>query len=142
MAKFQVQRINGQPVGSWKAIYRECLKHERAIVEVRPYDPEKEISIQQMRYLHGVVIPLFVDFTGDSAQYWENKLKLECGSQWFKPEVITIGVQKFVTIPSKKTMSTKDFSNWYQNIRDYGDSIGCPVPPPDSQWRINNDLTT
>jgi hypothetical protein len=117
----------------------ECAQYPRFLVEVRKYDEEREISLKQMAYFHAVVVPLFVDYTGDSPQYWENRLKLECGSKWFKPEVIEIEGRHITIVPSKKRLSTKNFSEWYQNIRDFGDSIGVLVPPPDPEWRTNKE---
>lgn len=125
-------------MSAWNEIYAECRKYDKFIVEVREYDEAKEISLAQMRYLHGAVIPLFVDFTGDSPQYWENKLKLECGSKWFKPEWIAINGKSFYVIPSKKNLSVKDCNEWFQNIIDFGNAIGCPIPLPDPNWKTNS----
>jgi hypothetical protein len=135
MPRFTGKTIDNKPQAQWPSIYAACRKHERFTVEIRKYDEQAEISRNQMAYLHAVIIPLFSNYTGDSQQYWENKLKLECGSKWFKPEIITVCGREFVVIPSKKTLSVKDFSEWYQNIRDYGDTVGCIVPPPDPNWR-------
>lgn len=132
---FQGRTVNNQPAAAWKHIYSECIKHPEFIIEVRPYSIEKEISRQQMRFLHGVVIPLFVKHTGDSPQNWENRLKVECGSKWFTPKIITVKSQNYTIIPSKTNLSTKDFMEWLQNITDYGLTIGIAVPPPDPQWR-------
>lgn len=47
--KFKGHTVQDQPAANWKQIYRECAKHPEFIVEVRKYDPEKEISLQQMK---------------------------------------------------------------------------------------------
>jgi len=140
--KFRGQTIDGQPAARWDQVHKACSKHARFIIEVRKYDEAREISLQQMAFLHAVVIPLFVDYTGDSPQYWQNKLKLECGSKWFKVETVTVGKHSYTIIPSKTKLSVNDFSEWYQNISDFGDSIDCPVPPPDPNWRINQQQET
>jgi hypothetical protein len=139
MPLYRGKIIDGKPALNWPAFNAECKKHTESgfVVEVREYDPDKELSLQQMKYLHAVVVPLFSNYTGDSKQYWENKLKVECGSKWFKPEIISVCGHEYTIIPSKKHLSVKDFSEWYSNIRDFGDSINCIVPPPDPRWREN-----
>ena len=132
---FNGKTVDGKPETNWPEIYRFCSNQERFIVEVRKLDPEREISLQQMKYFHAVVIPLFVEYTGDSPQYWENKLKLECGSKWFQPKIVTVDGKDFAFLPSKKKLSVADFSEWYQNITDYGLSVNVVIPPPDPRWR-------
>jgi hypothetical protein len=119
----------------WKVIFQECVKHPEFMIEVRAHSADKEISLQQMRFLHGAVIPLFVKHTGDSPQNWENRLKIECGSRWFSPKTITVRGQSYTIIPSKTTLTTKDFNEWLQNITDYGLTIDVTVPPPDPEWK-------
>ena len=51
------ETIDEQPATDWPAIHKACMKHKRFVVEVRKYDEEREISRQQMAYLHGVVFP-------------------------------------------------------------------------------------
>ncbi len=138
--KFLGKTRDKQPAADWKAVYRECAKYPRFIIEAREYNEAREISLAQMAYFHAVVVPLFSDYTGDSKQYWENKLKIECGSKWFTPVPIVIDGQTYYTIPSKTTLTVKDFSEWYQNIRDFGDTVGCLVPPPDPEWRENEKV--
>jgi len=134
--QYKGKTVDKQPTCNWKAVYRDCAKHQQFIVEIREYNEEKEISRQQMKYLHAVIIPLFVDYTGDSPQYWENKLKLECGSKWFKPEIINVNGNPFTIIPSKKIISINNFTEWYQNITDYGLQHGVIVPPPNKDWKL------
>ena len=135
--KYLGYTIEGEAAANWKSIYIECAKFERFIVEVRRYDEEREISLQQIGFFHAGIVPLFVNYTGDSKQYWENKLKLECGSKWFTPKEITISGHIYTVIPSKTNLSTKDFSEWYQNITDFGLQHGVVIPPPDPNWRLN-----
>lgn len=135
MSKITGKTVNGQPATDWNKVYGECAKHEQFVIEITAYDPDKEITKNQMAYFHAVIIPMFVESTGDSPQYWENKLKVECGTKWFKPEEINIGGHTYCFIPSKKTLSKTDFSEWYQNITDYGLTVGVVVPPPNPEWR-------
>ena len=139
MSIYRGRIVNNQPIADWKAIYAQCRKHadKGFVIEVRPYSPDHEISLRQMAYYHAVILPLFSAYTGDSQHYWDHYLKLVCGSKWFKSETVRVCGREITTLPSKTTLSIKDFSEWYQNIRDFGDSINCIVPPPDPQWRIH-----
>ncbi len=132
---FKGKTLNNQPLSAWKAIYKECCKYEQFIIDVRKYDIENEISLQQMAYFHTVVIPAFVNHTGDSPKYWENKLKLEQGSKWFKPQTITVNNHKYTVIPSKTGLSTKDFNEWLQNIMDFAQTLGFIIPLPNKDWK-------
>lgn len=136
---FHGKTVNNQPIAQWKAICTECAKHERFTVKVEKYDEAKEISEKQMAFLHAVVLPLLSNWNGDSQQEWENRLKLECGSKWFKPQFVTIDGHEFTIIPSKKTLSIKNFSEWYTNIRDFALKEGITIPDPDPEWRKNQE---
>jgi hypothetical protein len=136
MRTFKGETIEKQPAADWPKIHTECAKYPRFAIEVRKYDEAAEISLKQMAYFHGVIVPLFSKEFGDSPQYWENKLKIECGSKWFTPEPIKIDGNVFVMIPSKKKLKVGDFNEWYQNISDFGLTVNCVVPPPDPEWRL------
>lgn len=132
MAKFKGHTVNNQPATNWKAVYKACAKHERFLLEVRKYDEAAEISLQQMRYLHAVVIPALADLVGCSEFMAEQILKKKCGEQWFVKEV-----DGDICIISKTNLSVKQTNKWLENCWDWMESIGCPVPPPDPNWRIN-----
>lgn len=85
--KFRGKTENNQPLADWKAIYADCRKHEQFIVEIRKYDPAKEISNQQIKYWHAVPIMEFANYTGYSAWKAEQWLKRECGEQYFMHEL-------------------------------------------------------
>lgn len=125
--------INNQIATNWPAIKAECLKKHDGYIDIIPL--EKAISNQQMKFFHAVVVPLFVEYSGDSPAHWEMVLKVECGSKWFTPQTVVIGKYPVAYLPSKTSLSTKQFCEWYQNIVDYGLKIGVTVPPPDPEWK-------
>jgi len=129
---FTGKTIDGEPVTHWPVIHETCAKYDRFVIEVRRYDADKEISLQQMKYLHAVVIPALAEYTGLSQLMAELILKKKCGSQWFIREVDGNEI-----IISKTMLTTKQTTAWLENIWDWMESVGCPVPPPDPQWRIN-----
>jgi len=131
--KFRGNTIDGQPATNWKQLYRQCARYERFIVEVRKYDETKEISLQQMRYLHAVVIPALAEHVGCSELTAEIILKKKCGAQWFIQEIDGDDI-----IISKTMLTVKQTNKWLENCWDWLESIGCPVPAPDPNWRLNH----
>lgn len=87
MAIFKTKRIDGQAAADWKAIQLAAAKHEQALIEVRAYDPDNEISAQQMKYYHAVVIKEYSRFTGHSPWASDQFLKRRAGSEWFVSEI-------------------------------------------------------
>lgn len=87
MPKFKTKRIDGKAAANWPAIQLAAAKHEQSIIEVRAYDPEKEISDAQMRYFHACIIKEYSAHTGNSAWESEQWLKREAGEQWFMQEI-------------------------------------------------------
>jgi hypothetical protein len=77
----------------------------------------------------------FVKHFGDCNDVWEKRLKIHCGEKWFKPTIIDVDGVMCVNVPSKKSMTTKDFSEWFQNIVDHGLQMGVVVPMPDKDMR-------
>lgn len=136
--KFRGTTHNGQPATTWKRVYQECAKHGEFVVEVRKYDEAREISLQQMRWLHCPDGPFAVlaEYMGVSRLIAELILKKKCGERWFVQEVDGEKI-----IASKTMLTAKQTGEWIDNIIDFMDSIGCPVSAPDPNWRTNRRAT-
>lgn len=134
MTMFRGKTFDESPAIDWKAIYAECAQHNEFVVEVRRYDPDKEISRQQMAYVHAVIFPALAEYVGCSQLMAEVMLKKKCGEQWFIKEV-----DKCEIILSKTMLSVNQTTKWLENIWEFMESIGCPVPPPDKNWRENKE---
>ncbi|MCK5127223.1 MAG: hypothetical protein KAR42_13295 [candidate division Zixibacteria bacterium] len=136
MPKFRGRTIDNQPAANWPAIHRACAKHDQFIVEVRAYDEAKEISLQQMRWLHCKNGPITIlsEYMGVSKLIAELILKRKCGEEFFVHKI-----DGETVIASKTMLSVKDTTVWIDNIFDFMDAIGCPVQPPDPSWRQNQD---
>ncbi len=124
------RRIGEKVAGDWSGLKRAIDLFPDCIVEVRKYDKQREISKQQMAYLHAVVFPALAEYMGVSELMAELILKKKCGEQWF---VKTLNREKFII--SKTELSTKQTTVWMENIWDFMEAIGCPVPPPDKDWK-------
>ena len=133
---FKGQRIDDQPAANWLAIQAECARHERFVVEVRKHDELREISRQQTAYMHAVVFPALAEYVGCSELMAETLLKKKCGEQYFVHEI-----DGQLIIGSKTSLTVKQTTIWLENCWEWLESIGCPVPPPDPCWRLNQPPT-
>ena len=129
---FKTHKINGLVAFDRKAFEKACAKHNRFVIEVRRYDEAKEISRQQMAYCHAVVFPALAEFMGVSNLIAEIILKKKAGEQWFIKKVDGNEI-----ILSKTMLTTKQTTKWLENMWDFMETIGCPVPPPDKDWRLS-----
>jgi hypothetical protein len=130
--RFKGKTIENQPCSKWPEIHRECAKYERFVVEVTELDSDKDISNQQMRYLHAAVFPLIAKETHCSLWQAEFDCKRWAGNQWFMKK---IGDQHFVL--SKTSLTIKQTNEWIKNIIDWAATGNIHVPEPDRDWRRN-----
>ena len=128
---FYGHSIDGEPAANWPAIQQECGKYAVFIIEVRRYNPDREITRAQMAWLHCENGPIacLSDYMGCSRLVAEVILKKKCGSEWF---IVEIDGQE--VIASKTQLSVTQTTQWIDNIFDWMESIGCPVQPPDPEW--------
>ena len=63
-------------------IANECKKHDRFVVRVEKYSEDREISRQQMKYLHAVVFPKLAEAMTCSLWEAEYTCKRWCGEPW------------------------------------------------------------
>ena len=137
MPTFTGQTIDGEPAADWPQIQEACAKHKRFDITVEKHDPERSISLAQMRFFHSKGGPLHIlsEWNGDSQDCWQTRLKLECGSQWFEPKPVIVGNTAYTMIPSKTKMSVRDFNDWYENIKQHcEEKYNVMLPDPDPNW--------
>ena len=127
---FHGETINNEPAANWPVIQAECARHQKFTVEVTAFNSEREISNQQMKYLHAVVFPLIADRFHMSELEAEDHCKALCGERWF---VKKIGDKWFRL--SKRVLSVKDCNKWIENIYTYFEKQGLHIPAPNQDWR-------
>jgi hypothetical protein len=121
------------PAANWPAIQTACAKHKRFVVEVRPYNEEREVTLRQYAYFHAVVVPMIAEAMSSSlweSEYW---CKKQCGEQW---ELIKkVGKGMWVEC-SKTKLNVTQFNQWLENIWSKAETMfGILIPPPDKDWR-------
>ena len=127
---FHGQTIEGEPAANWPLIQKESAKYPKFTVEVHKYDEQREISNQQMAYLHTVVFETIAKHMHSSLWEAEFLCKTQCGEQWF---VKKMGDLRFVL--SKTTLTVKQCNKWIENIQDWGQRNNIFIPAPDKDWR-------
>ena len=114
----------------WPALHKECERLGQAVIEVTKYSETKEISNQQMKYLHAVVFPTLSREMHCSLWEAEFQCKRWAGEQWFMKKV---GDLHFVL--SKTSLTVKQTNEWIDNIKDWAEKGDIHIPLPDKDWR-------
>lgn len=130
MTDFFGQTIDQTPCADWKAIHGACARHHEFIVEVRPYNEEREVTNQQFAYLHAVVFPALAKAWDTSEEDAEFECKKRWGEQWLVKK--SLGY-RFVL--SKTVLTSKQCNKWLDNIWQGAHREGIIIPPPDKDWR-------
>jgi hypothetical protein len=137
VAEFYGETLDGQPACRWNDIQASAAKHRRFTVRVEKYDRQKEISLQQMRYLHGVVFPAVARAMCCSLWEAEYQCKVYPGEQW-----LTQRMGQTLLVLSKTTLNVQQTNAWIENIHDWAQKCGFFVPPPDKDWRTARQQKT
>ena len=69
--------------------------------------PLEYITLQQIAWFKGILLPALAKDSGDSVEYWETKLKLAVLPDDFAPFYVPIGKQIFPVVPSITILSMK-----------------------------------
>ena len=90
--------IDGQP--TFDKSLPEFLKQCESGSVIQLLTPDEYITLQQIRWLKGVLLPALSKDTGDSVEFWETKIKLAVLPDDFVPEIYEIQGQLCARIPS------------------------------------------
>ena len=104
---------------------------------IQVLNPDKYISVQQIRWWKGTLLPPLSKDSGDSVEYWETLLKLAVMPDEFTPFYIPIGKQVFPVIPSITKLSVKKMNAMIEGaVAHLRDNLGLLwVVLPDSSLR-------
>jgi hypothetical protein len=115
---------------NWDGLKNAAKQYDEFIITLDKWDEEKEISRQQMAYLHAVVFPVFAKEMHCSLLMAELTLKRCCGEQWLVKRI-----DKAEIILSKTILSVKQCNKWLENIWDWCAEKNIHIPEPDKDWR-------
>ena len=106
--EYFTHKIDGQAAlenATWDDIQKEAAKHRRSRIVVESYSEAKQMSLQQIRFWKGVLLPALSKSSGDSIAWWENYLKLEILPDDFQPIECCIDGNWFRYLPSITSLS-------------------------------------
>lgn len=91
--------------GTWEDIQKFAAKFKRARITVESYSEAAELSLQQIRWFKGVLLPALSKDTGDTVLYWENYLKITVMPEEFGATTVKINGKLFGMLPSISKLS-------------------------------------
>ena len=125
------EQPDNRPLGDFPNMLKAMNANKKSIVRIEEYTDESPMTNAQMAYIHTIVIPELMT-KGESEFTAELELKTQCGERWF---VKIVCGEKYII--SKTMLTVRQGTLWIENMIDYMDFIGHPVPPPDRNWRVN-----
>jgi hypothetical protein len=127
---FYSETIDKQACADWRGIQAEAARYRHAVIEVREYDEEREVTLQQFAYLHAVVWPTLAKHWYCSKAEAELRCKRQWGAQWMVKRELG-----YIFILSKTILTSKQCNDWIENIWEGAHNDGCLISPPDKDWR-------
>jgi hypothetical protein len=127
--------IDGQP--TFDKSLQELLKQCESGSIIQLLTPAEYISLQQIRWFKGVLLPALSKDTGDSIAWWETTLKMAVMPDEFAPVYVAIGKQVFPVIPSITKLSVPKMNQMIEGAVAYcRDECGLMwVSLPDKELR-------
>ena len=107
-------------------------------------DAVEYITMRQIKWLKGILLPALSKDTGDSVAVWEARLKRNVMPDDFPPAVVQDGQNVYITLPSITILGKKKMGEFIEgsvsHLRDesiYGDKF-LWVTLPDENLRKEN----
>ncbi len=129
------------PACDWPAVHRAAAKHRRFSVTIESYSEERQISLQQIRWWKGVLLPALSKDNGDSVSQWETTLKLNVMPDEFQIETVKVHGIAVNYIPSVTKLNIKKTNilvegsvAWLHDAEIHGDTYTW-VTLPDRELR-------
>ena len=105
--------------GTWEDIQKAAAKFKRSRITVESYSEAAELSLQQLRWIKGVLLPALSKDTGDTVLYWETYLKTAVMPEEFQPKTFTIDGKEFTVIPSITKLSISKMNLFIPGIVEH-----------------------
>ena len=118
MPTYQVQSIiDGQP--TFKKPLEAILEDLKLGGGIKTLTLLEYITLQQIRWVKGVLLPALSKDTGDSVAVWEARLKRNVMPDDFLPAVIQDGANVYVTLPSITTLGKRKMGEFIKGSVDH-----------------------
>jgi hypothetical protein len=124
---FYTTQIEGEAAGDWEGIQAEAGKHHRALVHVEACSESRQLSLQQIRWIKGILLPALAE-NGESVLVWENRLKVSIMPEKFIYACIVDGVA-YNCIHSITILNIKETNQFMEQAVEL-----LRNPPYDFKW--------
>lgn len=107
MKEFLVNRVGGEPIPigwDWQDLQTYAVQFPSALITVEKYSEAKRISLQQLRWWKGILLPALSQ-NGETISQWETRLKLAVLPDDFNPQMVMVDRLAVNFIPSVSILS-------------------------------------
>lgn len=133
MATYKVVLVDGQPTFSkpLAEILAE-IEHGGAIKILTPLAYHTD---QQRKWYRGICLKGLSDWSGDTCNEWDLRLKAACGGDLLKQETIYLGQGGSIQRQTIVGVGKKNMTDYIENILSKAIEMDWPVTPPESELR-------
>jgi len=129
-----VEIINEQP--TFEKPVEDILKDCKEGGAIKILNPVEYHTEQQRKWYRGVCLKQLSDWSGDTPDEWDLKLKALCnGNELLKKETIYLSEGKTCQRLTIKGVGKKNLTQFIENILSLAVTMDWPVPPPDPELR-------
>ena len=133
MKTYPFKIIDGQPTLPIPfADIVATLEHGGAIRTLTPLEHHTD---RQRRWYRGVCLEGLADWSGDTVDEWDGRLKALCGDEMLHKESIFLSPSATVTRLSIIGVGKKKMTRFIENVLSAAITNGWPVTPPDPELR-------
>jgi len=134
---FQAHKQSGVIIAPWPLIKRKVkdtlAKSKRCVIAV--FTEDEALSYRQIRWYKGRCLKGLSDWSGDTVDEWDFRLKVECGAEIFKMLEFHYHDKPFYRPESITSKSKKQITAYIENILSRAITENWPVDPPDPELR-------
>lgn len=106
--------------------FKDWIRSVAGRVQVTVRKPERLRTIRQNNYLFGVVYKMMEEANGNTKAEWHEAMKM-----LFNKKALQVGKYVIEIADTSTTMSTREFSEFVENIRRFAsDELGISIPDP------------
>jgi len=137
MAIYQVKSIvNNQP--TFEKLLSEIIAELVIGGALKTLTPLEYHTEQQRKWYKGVCLKGLSDWSGDTKDEWDLRLKAECsGNELLRKETIYLGPGTHCQRLTIVGVGKKNLTQYIENILSKSIEMDWPVTPPDKELRKN-----
>ena len=125
--------IDNQP--TFEKPLGEILAEVKPCGAIKILSPIEYHTDQQRKWYKGVCVRGLSDWNGDTPSEWDLRLKMLCGDELLKTELIYFDEGKYVKRRTIRGVGKKNLTQYIENILSIAITNDWPVTPPDSELR-------